>query len=275
MSYDLSSTHVPPKPPFFRQAAVLWLGGLIGTVAVTPYLTELLADRFEKAAKQMGLHVSVLAAIFVLQTAVPLVVAVGVGLWAARKLGLRAPVSEAFVLHQPIGPVIKGFAVISLIVGTTVGLVVILLDLLVFQPLMTAVELPKLAEPALWKGALASLYGGITEELLCRLFLLSAIALLLKWLSRTGNGVRPWIFWTANLLAALLFGLGHLPAAASILPLTPPVVTRVLILNALPGFAMGWLFWKRGLESAMLAHGVADIVLHVVTPAVAGAVHGG
>ena len=106
------------------------------------------------------------------------------------------------------------------------------------------------------------------------LFLLSALALLLTWLSRTRDGLRTWTFWTANLLAALLFGVGHLPATASLLPLTPLVVSRALILNGLLGLAMGWLFWKRGLESAMLAHGMTDVLLHVVTPAVARAVHG-
>jgi membrane protease YdiL (CAAX protease family) len=239
-----------------------------------PYAMELLSEQFEKARTKTGLGTPALVAISILQTAVLLGVAVSVGLWAARKSSLRAPVSEALVQRRPVGPVVKEFAILSLIVGTAAALVVVLLDLLAFQPLMTAAELPQLAEPALWKGALASLYGGITEELLCRLFLLSALALLLTWLSRTRDGLRTWTFWTANLLAALIFGLGHLPATASLLPLTPVVVTRALILNGLLGLAMGWLFWKRGLESAMLAHGVADIVLHVVTPAVAGVVHG-
>lgn len=268
MSHEPSPTPVPGKPPFFRQAAVLWTAGVIGTVAVTPYLTELLSEEFAKAEVKTGLGLVALTGIFILQTAVLLGVTVGVGLWAARKVGLRAPVSEALVQHQPVGPVVKQFAILSVVVGTATGFVVILLDLLVFQPLLKGAELPKLTEPALWKGALASLYGGIVEELLCRLFLLSVLALVLMWLSGTRDGLRPWVFWTANVLAALLFGLGHLPAAASLLPLTPVWVTRILILNALPGVVVGWLFWKRGLEAAMLAHGVADLVLHVATPAV-------
>jgi hypothetical protein len=40
-------------------------------------------------------------------------------------------------------------------------------------------------------------------------------------------------------------------------------------LNGLGGLAFGWLYWKRGLESAMMAHFSADIVLHVITPLVA------
>jgi hypothetical protein len=28
----------------------------------------------------------------------------------------------------------------------------------------------------------------------------------------------------------------------------------------------GWLYWRRGLEAAMLAHGIASFVLHVAAP---------
>jgi membrane protease YdiL (CAAX protease family) len=49
-----------------------------------------------------------------------------------------------------------------------------------------------------------------------------------------------------------------------VIPLTPLVITRTIILNALVGVVCGWLYWKRGLESAMLAHFSADLVLHVL-----------
>ena len=39
-----------------------------------------------------------------------------------------------------------------------------------------------------------------------------------------------------------------------------------LLLNGVAGVAFGWLYWKRGLEMAMLAHFSADIVLHVIAP---------
>jgi len=40
-------------------------------------------------------------------------------------------------------------------------------------------------------------------------------------------------------------------------------------LNGLGGLAFGWLYWKQRLESVMMAHFSADIVLHVITPLVA------
>ena len=54
--------------------------------------------------------------------------------------------------------------------------------------------------------------------------------------------------------SALLFGAGHLPTTATLMPLTPLVITRALLLNGLGGIVFGWLYWKRGLLAAMLAH---------------------
>ena len=72
------------------------------------------------------------------------------------------------------------------------------------------------------------------------------------------------VFWVANVLAAILFGLGHLPATAALVPLTSMVVLRAVVLNGIVGVACGYLYFTRGLESAMLSHFSADIILHVL-----------
>jgi membrane protease YdiL (CAAX protease family) len=94
---------------------------------------------------------------------------------------------------------------------------------------------------------------------------MSVLAWLGKFISHTADG-RPTtaILWIANVLAAVLFGLGHLPATSMLLPLTALVVTRAIVLNGLLGIAFGYLYMTRGLESAMIAHFSADIVLHVL-----------
>jgi membrane protease YdiL (CAAX protease family) len=71
----------------------------------------------------------------------------------------------------------------------------------------------------------------------------------------------PIVIWTANVLAALLFGALHLPQAAVFLSLTAPVVALTLAGNGVPGIVFGWLFWRRGLVAAMVAHFSADLVL--------------
>ncbi|WP_268876550.1 CPBP family glutamic-type intramembrane protease [Litchfieldia alkalitelluris] len=64
-------------------------------------------------------------------------------------------------------------------------------------------------------------------------------------------------------MAAVLFGVGHLPAAFSIFGKSRLVVTRTILLNAIPGILFGWLYWKFGIEIAILSHFLSDICLHV------------
>jgi membrane protease YdiL (CAAX protease family) len=77
----------------------------------------------------------------------------------------------------------------------------------------------------------------------------------------------PSTFWIANVLAAVLFGLGHLPAASRVMQITPEVIVVALALNGIAALSFGYLYWKRGLEAAMIAHFCADFVLYVVGPA--------
>lgn len=62
------------------------------------------------------------------------------------------------------------------------------------------------------------------------------------------------VMWTAVGVSAVVFALAHLPAVAQSAALGPALVARTLALNALGGVVYGWLFWRRGLECAMLAH---------------------
>jgi len=107
--------------------------------------------------------------------------------------------------------------------------------------------------------------GGINEKVLLRLFMMSLLAWLGYFISHTPEGKSiVAVFWIANVLAAVLFGLGHLPATSLLLPMTPLVVLRAVVLNASVVFVFSYLDFTRGLESAMLSHFSADIVLHVI-----------
>lgn len=75
------------------------------------------------------------------------------------------------------------------------------------------------------------------------------------------------IIWTANIIAALLFGAGHLPLAAEVYKgLTPLIVLYVVFLNSIGGTLFGWLYWKHGILAAMIADFGASIILHVIPP---------
>ena len=94
---------------------------------------------------------------------------------------------------------------------------------------------------------------------------MSVLVWLGRFVSKTEDGHPTLaVLWIANILAAILFGLGHLPATAALFPITPLVIIRAIVLNGLIGIAFGYLYFKHGLESAMLSHFTADIVLHVL-----------
>ena len=94
---------------------------------------------------------------------------------------------------------------------------------------------------------------------------MSVLVWLGRFVSKTEDGHPTLaVLWIANILAAILFGLGHLPATAALFPITPLVIIRAIVLNGLIGIAFGYLYFKHGLESAMLSHFTADSVLHVL-----------
>lgn len=67
------------------------------------------------------------------------------------------------------------------------------------------------------------------------------------------------------MLSALAFGLSHLPALAPSLPaLSASVVAHVTIGNALFGVVAGYLFWRYGLEAAIVSHVFAHVSAFIV-----------
>jgi len=146
--------------------------------------------------------------------------------------------------------------------GVAVAVIILLLAQLAFAPLLPEALQAKQAPPA-WQGFLASFYGGINEELLMRLGLMTLLAWAGAKVTRQERP-GPGVMWMANVLAALLFGAGHLPTLAALAPLTAMLVVRTLLLNGIAGVLFGWLYWRRGLLAAVASHFSADIVLHVI-----------
>ena len=263
------------EPPFFKTAAVLWAGGTFGVVSILPYALSLQGEQLHQAVEQTGLPVPAVLAISVAQGAVLLALAVAAGLWASHRIGLGAPLIAAWLNGVPFPEGTRRALRHAALVGVLCAAAIIVLDPLVFLPLdpdgLGALEG---ANPPPWQGLLASFYGGIAEELYLRLFVLSLVALGLRALGRLAGAadreslLPGWAFWGANLIAAVLFGLGHLPATAALLPITPIVVARAIALNGVAAIPFGWLFRRSGIEAAMVAHFAADIVLHVILPLV-------
>ena len=111
-----------------------------------------------------------------------------------------------------------------------------------------------------WIGSI--LYGGIIEELMLRLFVMSLIVWILwRLFFRKNEKVPVSVFITANLISALLFAAGHLPATVTIFgELTPLILFRCFLLNGAFGLFFGWLYYKYGIQYAMIGHAMLHIV---------------
>ncbi len=257
------------RAPFWKVWAILTAAGVLGVLAILPYSLAAQAGALEQIAHEAPIPLSAILAIQLVQNAVFVAIAVAAGLWAARRLDLATPIVDALAAGRAV-PWKPRAAAISAAVGVAAALLLLGLDVYVFGGLDGIDPAAPAARPPVWTGFLASFYGGITEELFLRLFLLSLIALGLHAAATAGRpGSRPlsgWAFWTANLAAAVIFGLGHLPATAMLVPLTGEVILRAVVLNGIVGVACGVLYRRFGLEWAILAHFSADIVLHVLFP---------
>ena len=88
----------------------------------------------------------------------------------------------------------------------------------------------------------------------------------LAWrlLQRRRGAPRAVYIWLAIVVSGLLFGAGHLPAAAALVgELTGDVVLFVVGVNTAFGLLFGYLFWRYGLEAAMIAHVTTHVVSYV------------
>ncbi|HSB02277.1 MAG TPA: CPBP family intramembrane glutamic endopeptidase [Anaerolineales bacterium] len=249
---------------------LLWIASIFSVIAILPYSLALQSSSLQNV--KLPIPLPALLAIQVIQNGVLFAIIIFGGMFFASRVGLGTPILDSATRGESVSSRVRAILPLSIILGV-IGTVLILgLEIFYFQPAMlkelggpaNALNL-QTSQPAAWKGFLASFYGGIAEEILLRLFLMSFFVWLGHFISKTIEG-KPTaaVIWIANIFAAVLFGLGHLPTTALLVPLTPLVIARAVVLNGLLGIVFGWLYWKRGLEAAMISHFSADLVLHVL-----------
>lgn len=227
---------------------ILLIIGLAGVASLLLVPVEQLAP-----GQQLSFQIRLL---MLIQPAVLTVAAVAIGQALAGKVGLGAPLIHTLVQGGSMRAVLQRQAMPALLAGLAIGLLMITYSAAVLpavtdastQAMMAAFPVPLMTR---------ILYGGITEEILTRWGLMSFFAWVL-W-RVTGRGwAGPALMWTAILLAAALFAAGHLPLLFAIA--TDPqrsLIAAILLANFIPGLLFGWLFWRRGLEAAMLSHAFA------------------
>lgn len=84
---------------------------------------------------------------------------------------------------------------------------------------------------------------------------------------------RAAALWIGNAIAALAFSAGHLPGAMVLMnaanpaELPPNILVELFVLNSIGGLAAGERYIRDGLVGAIGVHFCADVVWHVLFPA--------
>lgn len=185
-----------------------------------------------------------------------LVIGVVMGILLHDKVRFQLPLFEGLVYKDKKAD-LSGLPPYGIIGGLIAGVAIVAAST-AFAPFLSEefLELGRKFKPTL---AARFLYGGLTEEILVRFGMMT----LLVWLLFKVSGkLNALVYGIGIAVSALVFGLGHLPMVLSLVPEASTTLILYIILgNALGGIVFGWLYWKKGLETAMIAHMVAHIVL--------------
>lgn len=232
--------------------------GMVGILALLPSLPASLAPVLARLPDAPPLQV--LLAIQAAQLLVLTTLSVVLGAWLTPRLGFRSRLVDQdwAKLKDDLGhAVLPGLLVGAGLVGAD------LLSAPYLGEAWASVQAQQERTPAVTLASL--LYGGLTEEIQLRWGVMSLVTFgLWKTLARSATHPPRQAVTGAVVLSALVFGALHLGAVAAMVPLTPLLVVRTVMLNAAGGLVFGRLFARHSLETAMAAHALTHITMTTV-----------
>ncbi|MDC0743716.1 CPBP family intramembrane glutamic endopeptidase [Polyangium mundeleinium] len=255
------------QPRLWRKFGVLFGMGVVGNLSLLPIAIPQIRQIVEHTdAALPSLPVLVIAS--QIQPLLLLGLAVAAGVRLAPSLHLRSHIAAWAGGEPQPEPRFRSQLRIAVGLGILAALVVLALDHFL-RPTLAETggkDLRILQKQPAWATIAAVLYGGMNEELLTRWGLATFLAWAIGKIRKAPGSPTRGVMWTAVVLAALVFAAGHLPAVIAMgIPLSGPMIARTLVLNAFAGVIFGWLYFRRSLESAMLAHGTVHITWAVLS----------
>lgn len=209
--------------------------GVIGVFAFLPAILRLV----EILQPKNMLPIPTLLAAAGIQNTLIVALAAVVGVFTASVSQLKSPLAEAYLNHSSLWSALRP----QLLPGISFGLLGSLLAGFLSPSFMAYLRtLPFYSR---------IFYGGFTEEILVRWGLMSFLAWLYWRTFQKKKGVTSSFgIYLAIGVSELIFVVLHFPVL-NLIVADPLPVSGVILLVSLP---WGWLFWKWGLEAAILAH---------------------
>lgn len=109
------------------------------------------------------------------------------------------------------------------------------------------------------------LVGGIIEEVMMRLFMMSLLVLIgskIFYKEKKETPIKVYVI--ANIISAFLFAAGHIPSTMTMTTITPIILFRCFSLNGGLGLCFGYLYRKYNIGYARIAHGFAHLISDIL-----------
>lgn len=243
-------------------AIVLTILGLLGVATLLTMEIEM--PKEIKAALSDKFTPEQIKFVILINPTIMLIVAVIIGTLLYNKVNLKVPVIEKIVGLEKDALNFYNILKYGALGGIISGLLIIIIAI-IYNPALPEefIALGEKVKPTL---SMRFLYGGFTEEILLRYGLMTLIVWLFSKIFKTNDSK---IYWIGIIVAAIMFAIGHFPIVFQTV-YNPSVLllSYVLIANAAGGLIFGWLYWKKGLESAFIAHIFTHIVFILSEPLV-------
>ena len=227
------------------------IGGLIGGYCIGIYSYDNISEELLKQLQEQNVTREMVAISSMFQYGILFgLILAAIGIVLSKKSNLW----KDFKLEK------KGI-IITVILTIISVLVFFPGDKLIFGPFSDWVNNQYTVSPTIYKILGGLLVGGIVEEVMMRLFLMSLIAFVISRLfckNKTEIPVKAYVI--ANIIAAVLFAAGHIPSTMTMTTLTPIILFRCFLFNGGLGLGFGYLYRKHGIGCAMLAHGFAHLI---------------
>ena len=240
---------------YWKTLVFFGIAGIIGGYFIGIYQLDSYPEEIRQQIYDQGLNEVTLGLVTAVQALGYGVVLGAFGLFLGEKLGLVGREEKAgfFGLVSAVAVAVFG------------GILIIVPDLLVFGKYSEAIMNSYAAKPTIDFIIGAVVYGGVIEEVMIRLFLMTLVAFIINFIvGNRGSMPSTATLVIANVISALVFAAGHLPANSLLFGITPVILVRCFLLNGGIGLMFGWLYRKYGIGHAMVAHAGCHVISKLI-----------
>lgn len=238
----------------FKVSLIFTLIGLIASIFAAMYQITMFTESMkQQIIAQLG-SMEALLPIAAVQGVLITFISTFIGLKLARKVNLK--------LNFKFD---KRALALATLIGLATAFIITVSDSFIFARYLPSTITTYVFSPTYLITGI--LYGGIIEEILLRLLVMSLFVLILwKLFAKTKDhmNIPNWIYLTAIIVSTILFAAGHIPLTIQSIGLSTPILIRCFVLNGIGGIGFGYLYWKNGLAYSMYAHAATHVFMQII-----------